>query len=265
MIDCFFGELIPRCPAGDCAGWIILGTVEITNGCLVRVCNCPRSYVWSFVNLPQVLLTTILANRACTDATQNGQQEICCADIQDEDCGWLLELLAANSSALGLAATEPLARIAELRESARAAFDLTQPGLFSPRIVRGKQTKDAQEILSRLGITNVELRPEARAPRGRFPIEAIEALGLISQEHGVTLTGEDMVEYASIFADRAMGLSPGDQQTLDRTRREAARARELASNASDEIKGLQKRLYTLEKKLAAEKPGGRPRKSPPAK
>ena len=34
MIDCFFGELVPRCPVGECGGWVIVGTVEIVNGCL---------------------------------------------------------------------------------------------------------------------------------------------------------------------------------------------------------------------------------------
>ena len=252
----------PRCPVGECGGWVIVGTVEIVNGCLVRVCNCPRSYVWSFVNFPQVLLTTILASRACTGATQYGRKEICCTEIEDEDCGLLLELLAANPSALGLAATEPLARIAELRrlgprglrpDPARTLLTSNRPGQAN----QGRPGNPFQAG-SHNGATAASRRKHHAA---RFPLEAF---GLISRDDSVTLTGDEKVEEVSIYPGRAPRVGPGDRQTLDQARQDAASARELAGGAAEMIKKLQERVETLEKQLRPQTPGEPQNPSPPA-
>ena len=58
--DCVFGDLIFTCQQPCEAHCLVLGTVEVWNGKLIRVCNTPRQYMWTPANLLQVLMYDIL-------------------------------------------------------------------------------------------------------------------------------------------------------------------------------------------------------------
>ena len=61
-LSCFFGELAFPCPEPSRASCVVLGTVEVEDGCVVRVCNCPRKYVWSFASFFQVLFASLVGS-----------------------------------------------------------------------------------------------------------------------------------------------------------------------------------------------------------
>ena len=65
VYDCMLAQLAFECknPCTPCC--VVLGTVEVEDGKIVRVCNCEREYVWSFANFVEVLLYTILQGGAC--------------------------------------------------------------------------------------------------------------------------------------------------------------------------------------------------------
>jgi hypothetical protein len=61
--DCVAEALVFPCPEARADACVVLGSVEVQDGKLVRVCNCPRSYVWSFANFFAVLAATLLGGR----------------------------------------------------------------------------------------------------------------------------------------------------------------------------------------------------------
>lgn len=65
VVACIMGETIFPCPPVSEASCVVLGTVEVKNGRLFRVCNCPRSYVWSFANFWEVLQATVYGDLSC--------------------------------------------------------------------------------------------------------------------------------------------------------------------------------------------------------
>src|SRR5260370_13124767 len=64
--DCVRNDLTFCCPEADCDSCILLGTVEVVDGKICRICTCHREYVWSFATLPDVLAYELLVNLDCT-------------------------------------------------------------------------------------------------------------------------------------------------------------------------------------------------------
>ena len=58
--DCVFGDFVFSCQQPCEAHCLVLGTIEVLNGKLIRVCNTPRQYLWAPANLLQVLMYDIL-------------------------------------------------------------------------------------------------------------------------------------------------------------------------------------------------------------
>jgi hypothetical protein len=65
VVSCILGELIFPCKEPCEPSCVILGTVEVVGDKVVHVCNCPRSYVWSFGSFWEVLVATLLGGLAC--------------------------------------------------------------------------------------------------------------------------------------------------------------------------------------------------------
>jgi hypothetical protein len=75
--DCVADALVFACPSGSAAACVVLGSVEVQGDRLIRVCNCPRAYVWSFANLFGVLAATLLGRRP----TGDGVTDTCCPTL----------------------------------------------------------------------------------------------------------------------------------------------------------------------------------------
>lgn len=65
VVSCILGEMIFPCKEPCEPSCVVLGTIEVVGDKLVHVCNCPRSYVWSFASFWEVIIATTLGGLAC--------------------------------------------------------------------------------------------------------------------------------------------------------------------------------------------------------
>jgi hypothetical protein len=203
-VSAALGELVPSCHEACEAGAIYLGTVVVENGRVVRVCNCPRSYVWSWANLPEVLLASVLGGLACEKKLESKpaderatEKEICCRDFDfDLDC--FLRWLHLSQNAPCYAGTELIRWLETLRESFRDGFDFTNPCNFSPRIFEGIDDKKVTDFLKGAEVKSrvVEAPLAARAPD---LVSLMQMAGLATGEEPIVIaTKEGVVANASV-------------------------------------------------------------------
>jgi len=172
--ECILGEMIFRCPSPCEAVCVGLGTVEVEDDKLLRVCNCPRKYVWTLANFSEVFLATFVGGAACAPherakiAEPHGQQQEeieippsrkerknrgecgCCASF-DFDCRQFIDLFRSRPNFGTLAASAPIHAIRELIESLKAGFDFTDPLAFSPEIFKNMTVQEAESLAQKLG------------------------------------------------------------------------------------------------------------------
>lgn len=186
--------------------------MEVENGRIVRVCNCPRSYVWSFAHFFEVLLATLLGGLACEeddreqqyedDCKETDKRRVCCRKI-DLDCKWLFALLDTNSSATRFAGTEPIYALYMMRNALQGAFNLTRTGTLSARMFRNMSAKEVQVAAQRLGVPALKIGGEGEPPIPKMfhPGEIIQMLGLSTGEYPMMYTEKDG-KVATAFSDR---------------------------------------------------------------
>jgi hypothetical protein len=153
-VNCALGEFVPTCAQVCEASCVLLGAVVVENGRIVRVCNCPRKYVWSAANFREVLLASTLGELACEKehgddrdkAEANDARAICCRDF-DFDVECFLQWLKVSPKAPLYAGTELLRWMETFRKSIQEGFDFTDPCNFSPRIFEKLDENKATEIL----------------------------------------------------------------------------------------------------------------------
>jgi hypothetical protein len=179
VVGCVFGELAFPCAEPAKASCLVLGTVEVEGDRIVQVCNCPRSYVWSFTSFFQVLLATLFGRLACESVEETGHDHGSASgtherpaeyqaghDDRDCDCGKTygpktcckkhkpLSGCAAYSKTLRDAghavsdvATAPLGAIRWVSAALQHAFDPTRTDVFLAGAFRGKEVGPALELL----------------------------------------------------------------------------------------------------------------------
>jgi hypothetical protein len=207
------GEFVPSCHEASETCGILLGTVVVENDRVIRVCNCPRSYVWSFANFPEVLLATTLGGLACKKETKNQAEteeekrpspEICCRDF-DFDLECFLQWLHLNHKAPFHAGSELVHWLETLGKSLREGFDFTDPCNFSSRIFEGMEEKKATEFLKAANLQSrvVEAPLEMRAPD---LASFLRTAGLATGDEPIVLAVKDgvvssaVVEQSELYA-----------------------------------------------------------------
>jgi predicted DNA binding CopG/RHH family protein len=80
VMACVMGEFVPQCQEPASAACIVLGTVEVKNGKIAKICNCPRTYVQLRDRAIEVLLASAFGEMACEyhgneEATQEEELE----------------------------------------------------------------------------------------------------------------------------------------------------------------------------------------------
>ena len=204
-VSAALGEFVPSCHEASEASSISLGTVVVENGRVVRVCNCPRSYVWSFANFPEVLLATTLSGLACkkeakahseTEGEKRASPEICCRDF-DFDLECFLQWLHLNHKAPYHAGSELIHWLETFGKSLREGFDFTNPCKFSSRIFEGMEEKKATEFLKAADIKSrvVEAPLEMRAPDLS---SLIQSAGLATGEEPIMLMVKEGVVTSAV-------------------------------------------------------------------
>jgi hypothetical protein len=219
VIDCVLGECAFPCAEPCEASCVVLGTVEVEYGRVVRICNYPRDYVWSFASFFQVLVPTIYGGLACEEdphsKNHNGCEEeterICCREFElncEQFVSDLLKGAHVNSTAL-------LDAISMIGRALRCAFDFTRPDVFSPKIFLGKNTRDAYRLIKEMNLQgNIEDAP-AQAPV-LDPAQALFASILKTTAQPFTLyQSEGRIVAAQPELRQPAILDPTERQELD--------------------------------------------------
>jgi hypothetical protein len=166
ITDCITGQLIFSCPAPETSGEVILGTVEIVNGKLAKICHCSRNYVWAAANLIQVLIATLAlgtcqendtstvynaAGQPTAVADRSPKQHVCCSDI-DVNCRNFVELYAASKDAMRLNVTTPLEFMRSLSTGLKSTLNIFDPNAVPLQIFQGMEAQAAIALARKVGI-----------------------------------------------------------------------------------------------------------------
>jgi len=192
VLSCAFGALTFSCSEPRPASCILLGTVEVCNGRVVRVCNCPRWYVWSFTSFFQVLFATLFESRACESVEQVGHDPAsttprttnagttvrgwgktaaedcgcgksplpatCCREFHIDNCTAFVRNMLASGRSVADVATAPLTLITELTNSLQASLDPTSQTWMSSKMFVDLNEQQANELAKNMGVS-VRIEP----------------------------------------------------------------------------------------------------------
>jgi hypothetical protein len=195
VMGCVFGELAFPCASPSHSSCVVLGTVEVDGDCVVRVCNCPRSYVWSFASFFQVLMATLFGSVGCGDdfsadtspwrrkpppgAAQaaytrgEGKKSHCCSEFEPAGgCLSFVERLRQTGATSAQTATATLDAVRGVARSLEYALAPTRDDALLLQALRGRPTSDVIEMLR-----NQKIQIEQReAPETDLPSHPLDAL-----------------------------------------------------------------------------------------
>jgi hypothetical protein len=151
-----------KAPCTPCC--VVLGSVEVEDGKIVRVCNCEREYVWSFANFVEVLLYTVLQGGAChppaaslttrDQANAPGVQSDCCPSItvDSSQFGILYQL---DPRVREYAGQTFMTAIRTAKESLQQSYQFTAQGVISPKLFEQKPLQNVAALVTKMGLTGV--------------------------------------------------------------------------------------------------------------
>jgi hypothetical protein len=264
VISCVLGEFVVPCPEPSTGSCVVLGTVEVEDGCVVRVCNCPRSYVWTFPNFFEVALATLIGELACEDQAgygegeqhcgQTPQKHPCCREF-DLDCNWLLKLLRVNPRSFYHNAAAGPEAVKMMKTSLRSVFDFTRAGAYSPRIFESMDQEKVSAAAMYLNVANY--CQEATPPVTPVPnlIQALRMVGLSTPEDPlVFFEKEGRVTSAFVDPRPTVGLDPKErsrwEERLNQAEAEAKESAERAGRLAAELESRKQDLEEMKSSLA---------------
>jgi hypothetical protein len=158
--DCVLADLVFGCEAPEEACCVPLGSVQVEDGCLIRVNNNPRSYVWSFANILQILTSEVLtaateAKEAASEGGEPGQEPTrdCCAPVVKFDHLTFLDEFEVDGSARYLAASAPLRAMRAVHTAFAENFAFTDSKAFAPALFALADAKDSVRLVEALGLS----------------------------------------------------------------------------------------------------------------
>jgi hypothetical protein len=190
--DCVISDLVFDCCEPEKARCVVLGTVEIVDGRLCRVCNTPRRYVWSFANLLPVAISTILTAGLEREAVEEPPLEErerwrgCCPDYGPFDCNCFLNEFDGDVSARYESAKAILRAAKAGFDSLAQGFAFTNSGMVSPEIFKNMEARRASEYARNLGLTTLSEKDGTAFPR-LDPVQAFLSQMLLRPRDGVKL------------------------------------------------------------------------------
>jgi hypothetical protein len=189
--DCVLADLAFSCsePAEACC--VVLGCVEVRDGCLVRVCSTPRRYVWSFANFWPVAINTLLSGgllrRSIPQDEKGGNEHRghhCCPDYDRFDCCAFLAEFAVSEYARMEAAMAPLHAVRAVHDSLSQAFAFTDSAAYAPSLFTRLDTGAARAAAERLGI-RLEMPADPAPPAAADPVQALLGAMLLRRDDRV--------------------------------------------------------------------------------
>src|SRR6266568_463606 len=142
QFDCAMGELIFECKQPCEAHCLVLGTVEVVDGKLTRVCNTPRRYLWTPANLVPTLLYTVLTGEF---GRVDHEKTHCCPDYSKFLPEHFVAEFEFDKCSRRHVATAPIRTIESIRRLLHEIFDFTDTASVSAVTVR-KAGDRAQEV-----------------------------------------------------------------------------------------------------------------------
>lgn len=239
VMSCVTGEMIFRCPEHRKASCVVLGTVEIEDGELVRVCNCPRSYVWSFASIPQVFIAELLGGLACESEPESGEgsrekHRVCCREFE-LDCCDFLKCFESRQDTLHLGSTSVLRWAKTWWSSLRHAFSFDRRDVFPCELVQEAPIREAEEMLKCLGVKH-RIVESKEASAARFtPFGFAQTLRM--PQYGDTM--ELQVHGGRVVAAEAAGEIDQLRAHVDTMNSEISRTRERNDALQAQIERLQ--------------------------
>ena len=159
--DCVLSDLVFNCVAPKEGGPVLLGCVEVDDCCVLRVSNTHRRYVWSFANIVQVLMATVMASGLdAPELSKNGElhepgnrrQTTCCDDAMQFDVEAFLGEFEVNAAGRYLAASAPVRALRAMKKAMGDSFAFQDSAAYSPELFAGANAKQVVELASRLGV-----------------------------------------------------------------------------------------------------------------
>lgn len=182
VISCLLGELAFPCPEPTRASCVVLGTVEVEDECVVRVCNCPRYYVWTFPTFFPVLINALLGSAACEtveapEGRRNAQRDrdcgckegdptqTCCRWYSIEDCCRFIERMLSVGRSAASVSGAVFNGIESVTHSLGYAFDPTRWDTLPASAFVGRTLEDlsADPYLQNVAY-DVRTKPTAAVP-----------------------------------------------------------------------------------------------------
>jgi hypothetical protein len=244
QFDCAFGELLVPCPEPCEAHCLVLGTVEIRDGKLKRVCNSPREYLWAAANVVPVLVNNILTGGLETGGKgeykwdtehrehaegwehaghgKHGEHKArCCPEYPNFLPEDLLGEFEYSECGRYLAATSVMKAFETVADALRQAFDFTDSRAISHEVLKKAAAvvfggrSDPYEEKEVLGIKLSLSSEPASALSALNPLQAVLAGALARRNDSVVAyRGEGKIQ--RVLPDYFAEVSPEPDTVLKR-------------------------------------------------
>jgi hypothetical protein len=247
IYDCMRAELVFCCDEPECGSCIVLGTVEVVDGKICRICTCHRQYLWTIANFLEVLLYEVLVGSSCKSTSagssftnRHGDEKEpvheCCPGT-DILLDRFLLLFSKDRNSGALAATSLIQAMRFGGAAVTRAFQHTDPDVVSMRVFENLPFPAAQELAKQL---NVDLQ---RATPEQTKLDAITSL---------------LPSFLQRSGDRVFAL-PGEKDNDSvRVAVPQLRAPLPAQDFSAEVTNLRNEIATLKDRLDKMQPPANP-------
>lgn len=265
--DCVFGDLIFSCPQPCEADCLVLGTVEVMNGKLTRVCNTPRRYLWTPANLLQVLVYSIMTGyHSCHEDCDDKDKKVpCCPDYRKFEPIFFLREFEINECGRYHAARST---IDSLKAGVRAMYsshEFTDSAAVSAEIFAHVAPEKLSEVAKQFGLTAsiVERKmAELNAPNLQ---QALQSYALLRPNDSVVAYTSGG-EIHKVLHDFVTELSP-DRSVGHEIEIGLQHVRKQTEDFAQQLRGLKTEIEGLKRKLAETEESKRPARktAPPEK
>jgi hypothetical protein len=258
--DCVLADLVFDCKEPKEGGCVLLGCVLVDDCCVLRVSNTHRRYVWSFANILQILITTVLtAEIEAAEAAEEGDREhkpkTCCDDFVDFDHRAFLAEFEVNPAGRYYAAAAPVRVMRALHKSVAANFAFADSTAISPALFAGADPKLLMAFAEQFGLQTstadvaTELSPLS-------PMQAVMSESLIRRNDGVRMYPAADGKTRAVLPDFVREASPERVLSLQALEQVLNDRDKTITDLRSSVTDLQTRIAKLESGNAPEHPPG---------
>jgi hypothetical protein len=247
QFDCAFGELVFPCAEPCEAHCLVLGTVEICNGRLTRVCNTPREYLWAPANFVQVLLERILTGRLeAAGAKESGAEHEehegkhehharCCPEYPEFKPEEMLREFEYTQCGRYFAATSLVRAFQSTGGALHKAFDFTNSAAIARKLFEDAAPRIFGELSEQKKVLGINVEVSAESAASLAPLNVLQALladSLIRPDDSL-LGYRSEGKFSRVLPDYFTTISPDRPEDQPTVRELAARVEELTRRVAE--------------------------------